>query len=144
MSPTTAALSERRPLAGAAAALTGVALWGTLVILVKTGEETNGLVIGFHRIWVGALGVSAVALASGQFPDRQAFRASAAGGLFFAADIVLFFSAIKLTTVANATPRPARFQRCAWPSGSPANGFADSEIASPEPPPIAPTKWIST
>jgi drug/metabolite transporter (DMT)-like permease len=93
----------RRPLAGAAAALGGVVLWGSLVVLVKTGEETNGLVIGFHRIWVGALGVALVALAVGRFPDRRAFRLSLAGGLLFAADIVLFFSAIKLTTVANAT-----------------------------------------
>jgi drug/metabolite transporter (DMT)-like permease len=102
-SPTTTAATDRRPVAGVAAALTGVVLWGSLVILVKTGEETNGLVMGFHRIWVGALGVSVVALALGQFPDRTAFRTSVPGGLLFAADIVLFFSAIKLTTVANAT-----------------------------------------
>ena len=103
MTPPAATTVARRPLAGAAAALTGVVLWGSLVILVKTGDETNGLVIGFHRIWVGALGVSLVALALGQFPDRRAFRTSVPGGLLFAADIVLFFSAIKLTTVANAT-----------------------------------------
>lgn len=103
MPSTTATIAHRRPLAGVAAALTGVVLWGSLVILVKTGEETNGLVIGFHRIWVGALGVSLVALSLGRFPDRRAFRTSVPGGLLFAADIVLFFSAIKLTTVANAT-----------------------------------------
>jgi drug/metabolite transporter (DMT)-like permease len=95
--------SRRRPVAGALAALTGVVLWGSLVVLVKTGEETNGLVIGFHRIWVGAVGVAVVALVVGRFPDRRAFRISLPGGLLFAADIVLFFSAIKLTTVANAT-----------------------------------------
>ncbi|MEL7210431.1 MAG: DMT family transporter, partial [Actinomycetota bacterium] len=90
-------------MAGTLAALTGVMLWGSLVILVKTGEETNGLVIGFHRIWIGAVGVSLVALAMGRFPDRRAFRVSLPGALFFAADIVFFFSALKLTTVANAT-----------------------------------------
>ena len=99
--PTTAA--NRHPVAGMAAAFTGVMLWGSLVILVKTGDETNGLVIGFHRIWVGALGVSLVAVVLGQAPDRQAFGTSLPGALFFAADIVFFFSAIKLTTVANAT-----------------------------------------
>ena len=103
MASSTTQTVARRPRAGAAAALAGVALWGSLVILVKTGDETNGLVIGFHRMWVGALGVSLVALALGQFPDRRALRLSVPGGLFFAADIVLFFSAIKITTVANAT-----------------------------------------
>lgn len=104
MPPTvTTATAARRPLAGSAAAFTGVLLWGSLVVLVKTGDETNGLVIGFHRIWVGALGVALVAAVLGQFPDRRAFRLSLPGGLLFAADIVLFFSAIKLTTVANAT-----------------------------------------
>jgi drug/metabolite transporter (DMT)-like permease len=103
MPSATTPAAGRRPRAGLLAALTGVVLWGSLVILVKTGDETNGLVIGFHRIWVGALGVSTVALVAGRFPDRRAFRTSLLGGLLFAADIVLFFSAIKLTTVANAT-----------------------------------------
>jgi drug/metabolite transporter (DMT)-like permease len=80
-----------------------VVLWGSLVVLVKTGEETNGLVIGFHRLWVGAAGTALVALVLGRFPDRVAFRTSWVGGVLFGADIVLFFSAIKITTVANAT-----------------------------------------
>jgi drug/metabolite transporter (DMT)-like permease len=101
-SPTPAA-EGTRPVAGTAAALTGVALWGSLVVLVKTGEETNGLVIGFHRIWVGAVAVAIVAFFAGQFPTRAAIRTSIPGGLLFGADIVFFFSAIKLTTVANAT-----------------------------------------
>ena len=94
---------EARPRAGIAAASTGVVLWGALVVLTKLAEETNGLVLGFHRIWVGALGTVVVLAAFGQRLTWRTIRLAWVGGVLFAADIVLFFSALKLTTVANAT-----------------------------------------
>jgi drug/metabolite transporter (DMT)-like permease len=95
--------AEKRPMAGVAAAGTGVMLWGALVVLTKLADETNGLVLGFHRIWVGALGTVVVLALFGQRLTWRTLRLSWLGGVLFAADIVLFFSALKLTTVANAT-----------------------------------------
>jgi drug/metabolite transporter (DMT)-like permease len=94
---------DRRPIAGAAAAGTGVVLWGALVVLTKLADETNGLVLGYHRIWVGALGTVVVLALFGGRVTWRTLRLSWLGGVLFAADIVFFFTALKLTTVANAT-----------------------------------------
>lgn len=92
-----------RPLAGTVAAATGVALWGGLVPLAKAAEDVNGIVLGFHRLWIGAIAVLLVFYATGGRLRRAAIRTSFWGGVLFGIDIIFFFSALKLTTVANAT-----------------------------------------
>ena len=93
----------QRPMAGVLAATTGVVLWGCLVPLAKSAEDVNGIVLGFHRLWIGAIAVLLVFYATGGRLSRQTLRTSFWGGVLFGLDIIFFFSAIKLTTVANAT-----------------------------------------
>lgn len=93
----------QRPLAGVLAATTGVVLWGCLVPLAKSAENVNGIVLGFHRLWIGAVAVLLVFYATGGRLSRRTLRLSFWGGVLFGVDIIFFFSAIKLTTVANAT-----------------------------------------
>lgn len=93
----------QRPLAGVLAATTGVVLWGCLVPLAKSAEDVNGIVLGFHRLWIGAVAVLLVFYATGGRLSHQTLRTSFWGGVLFGLDIIFFFSAIKLTTVANAT-----------------------------------------
>lgn len=93
----------QRPMAGVLAATTGVVLWGVLVPLAKAAEDVNPIVLGFHRLWLGAIAVLLVFYATGGRLSRQMLRTSFWGGVLFGLDIIFFFSAIKLTTVANAT-----------------------------------------
>ncbi len=93
----------QRPMAGVLAATTGVVLWGCLVPLAKSAEDVNGIVLGFHRLWIGAVAVLLVFYATGGRLGRQTLRTAFWGGVLFGLDIIFFFSAIKLTTVANAT-----------------------------------------
>ena len=90
-------------MAGTLAAGTGVLLWGVLLVTTRWVSEVNGLVLGFHRLWVGAVGATIALLIAGGRPNRRALRIALPGGILFGADIGLFFSALKLTTVANAT-----------------------------------------
>src|SRR5262245_47747426 len=93
----------KRPLAGTVAATTGVVLWGCLVPLAKAADNVNGIVLGFHRLWMGALAVLLVFYLTGGRLTRENLRTSFWGGVLFGLDIIFFFSALKLTTVANAT-----------------------------------------
>ena len=94
--------SDRYP-AGVAAVGAGVMVWGGVAVAAKWVEGVDGLVLGFHRLWVGALVTTVVFLASGRRLRVALLRDCLPGGIAFAADIALFFSALKLTTVANAT-----------------------------------------
>jgi drug/metabolite transporter (DMT)-like permease len=94
--------SDRYP-AGVAAVAAGVMVWGGVAVAAKWVEGVDGLVLGFHRLWVGALVTTVVFLASGRRLRVALLRDCLPGGIAFAADIALFFSALKLTTVANAT-----------------------------------------
>lgn len=95
--------AEKRPLAGSVAVLVAVSVWGAMAVVVRLVDDIDGLVLGFHRLWVGALATSALYLATGGRFSWRALRLAAPGGIAFGADIVLFFSALKHTTVANAT-----------------------------------------
>lgn len=79
-----------------------VCAWSTGTVLTK-GIDMGGLAIGFYRfavfsvcivIWLGLRGI--------RF-NWRIMRDSAWGGLALGADVALFFSAIKLTSVVNAT-----------------------------------------
>ena len=98
-----AAPTVQRPMAGVIAAATGVTLWGCLVPLAKAADDVNGIVLGFHRLWIGAIAVLAVFYGTGGRLSRRTLRLSFWGGVLFGLDIIFFFSALKLTTVANAT-----------------------------------------
>ncbi|HEX7167158.1 MAG TPA: DMT family transporter, partial [Acidimicrobiales bacterium] len=101
--PTQPARVERRPLAGALAVLVAVAVWGGVAVVAKLVDEIDGVVLGFHRLWIGAVVTVVVFRARGGRLTLRLLRQCLPGGIAFAVDIVLFFSALKHTTVANAT-----------------------------------------
>lgn len=88
---------------GTAAAVTAVVVWGLSSVALKQIEGLNGLGIACYRIWLGAVLVTCAFRASGRRVTRALLRASLVGGLAFAADLVLFFCAVRATSVANAT-----------------------------------------
>lgn len=81
---------------------------GAVVLLSITGPlakhiELAGLTLGFHRfVWL-AVALTIIMLVRGIRPSWKGLRLSWIPGVLFAANIAMFFTAIKLTTVANAT-----------------------------------------
>jgi drug/metabolite transporter (DMT)-like permease len=96
-------MEEQRPVAGVLAAAASVVVWGMSSVLIKQVHGVSGLIISFHRLWIGALLTSALFLLSGGRFTRRLMRLALPGGLAFGLDIVLFFTAVQETTVANAT-----------------------------------------
>ncbi len=97
--PTTT--DERRGL-GVLATTTAVVLWGATTVLVKE-VDLEGVAVSFHRLWIGALLIVAIFTARGGRITLDLLRRSLLGGVCFLLDIVLFFSAVQETSVANAT-----------------------------------------
>ena len=62
-----------------------------------------GLVLTFYRLWLAAALLSIVVYASGRRLTWATARASWLGGVFLAADMAMFFSAVKLTSIVDAT-----------------------------------------
>lgn len=87
---------------GLAAAGLGTVAWGAAGILVKL-TAISGLTLPLYRLGLGLLLMSAAALALRRRITWAALLASAPGGLFFGADVALFFAALKRTSVADAT-----------------------------------------
>lgn len=92
----------RRPVAGAAAALVGVVMWGSFSVLARKAGDLDGLGLAFHRMWLGALAAVVALRISGTRLTWRIVVASAPGGVLFALDVALFFTALKTTTIANA------------------------------------------
>jgi drug/metabolite transporter (DMT)-like permease len=85
------------------AATVAVVVWGSSIVLVKQVEGVNGLVISFHRLWIGAVLANVAFLASGRRYHWTTVRTALPGGVAFGLDMVLFFSAVQETSIANAT-----------------------------------------
>jgi drug/metabolite transporter (DMT)-like permease len=76
-------------------------VWGAVGVLVKLTSLT-GLTFAMYRLWMGVV-VHLIALAvMRRRLSWRTFLACAPGGVLFALDISLGFTAVKLTTVANA------------------------------------------
>ena len=94
---------QHRPLAGVLAVAAAVLVWGASSVLVKQVDGVGPVAISFHRLWIGAALTAVAFVASGGRFSRRLIRLAAPGGIAFGADIVLFFSALTETSVANAT-----------------------------------------
>ena len=92
-----------RPAAGVGAAAFAVLVWGTSSVLIKEVPELDGAAVGIYRLWIGALLIATLFLASGGRFTWRLLRLSLWGGVAFGADILLFFGALQHTSVANAT-----------------------------------------
>jgi drug/metabolite transporter (DMT)-like permease len=93
--------SKRQPIGLGASALAAI-LWGfggIFAVLISA----PGLVLTFYRLWLGAALLLVVTYASGRKLTWATVRASWLGGVFLAGDMALFFSAVKFTTIVDAT-----------------------------------------
>src|SRR4051794_10987565 len=100
--------AARYTAAGTLGALVAVIMWGGASVLAKSADHVDGLTLAFHRLWVGALAMFVIyTLRGGRLRGGRLrlklLRAALPAGIAFAADIGLFFTAVKHTTVANAT-----------------------------------------
>ena len=87
---------------GLVGALIAVSAWSTGTVLTK-GIEMGGLAIGTYRFAIFSVGIMLWLWRRGSPLTLQSMRDSAWGGLALGGDIAFFFSAIKLTSVVNAT-----------------------------------------
>ncbi|MEO1057250.1 MAG: DMT family transporter [Actinomycetota bacterium] len=95
--------AERRELSrGLLGALIAVCAWSTGTVLVA-GIDMGGLATGFYRFAVFAVGIVVWMYFAGTPFRLRIMRDSMWGGLALAGDIALFFSAVKLTSIVNAT-----------------------------------------
>jgi len=91
-----------RLAAGTAGATVAVVMWGAASVLAKSAD-VDGLTLAFHRLWVGAAAMVVIYAFRGGWVRPRLLWAALPGGVAFSADITLFFTAVKHTTVANAT-----------------------------------------
>lgn len=85
-----------------AATAVGTVAWGSAGVLVKL-TSIGGLDLPFYRLWFGFAVIALVVLVARRRVSFAALRASLPGALFYCADVVLFFGALKRTSVAEAT-----------------------------------------
>ncbi len=76
--------------------------WGASGVFAKA-ISLGGLTVVAYRFWMSTIVFFAFMALTNRLPNRQAYRAALPGAVALAVDVVLFFSAVKLTTVANAT-----------------------------------------
>jgi drug/metabolite transporter (DMT)-like permease len=76
--------------------------WG-LVPLVLKQVEMPTLAFASYRLWAGVALYGVIFAVMRRRPAPGTVRATAVGGVLFAGDIVLTFTAFRLTSVANAT-----------------------------------------
>jgi len=100
---TAGSIDARRPGLGVLSAASAVVVWGGSTVAIKQVDELTAIGVACYRIWVGALVVTLLFVATGGRVTRALVRASLWGGLTFTADLVLFFSAVQETSIANAT-----------------------------------------
>src|SRR6266571_3049057 len=95
-------LDARRAALGRASMVLAVLIWGWGSVFIKI-SSLQGVAFGFYRLWLGFLVMLIALVATRRKLTARSLRASAPGGLLFALDVALFFSAIKLTSIADAT-----------------------------------------
>lgn len=89
------------PIAIAAAAI-AVSAWGLSGVVAKA-IDIEGIALAGYRFTLFSLVVGALMTLRGARPTLRILRVSMWGGISLAVDAGLFFTAVKLTTVANVT-----------------------------------------
>lgn len=87
--------------AGIVAVSVTTVVWGSVGVLIKT-TSISGLTFAMYRLWAGVLVHLVALLVVRRKLSWATFKACAPGGVLFALDISLGFSAVKLTAIANA------------------------------------------
>lgn len=88
--------------AGMTAVIFGAVAWGSTGIFVEE-IRLDALPITFYRLWLGVVLLGTLLLVRRRRVSLAVVSRSVVAGLFLAADIALFFAALKLTSVAVAT-----------------------------------------
>ena len=83
------------------AVTTAVVAWGFGAILVKV-MSIDGISLSFYRLWFGTLLMLAVCAGMRMRLTLAGLRSAVPGGIVFGVNVVLFFSAVNHTTIANA------------------------------------------
>lgn len=86
-------------LLGSAVAAVGWGFGGIFATLAPS----PGLVVTSYRLWIGAGLLTTVVYGSGRRLSLRSLRAAFLGGLCLVCDMSMFFSAIKLTSIVDAT-----------------------------------------
>jgi drug/metabolite transporter (DMT)-like permease len=97
---TPAAAAPPRQRLGIAAVSVATVLWASGTVLAKW-SSLSGLAFATYRLWTGVLISLVSLLVMRRRLTWTMFRASAFGGVFFAVDIALHFSSVKLTSIAD-------------------------------------------
>lgn len=84
------------------AAVVAVVTWGIGPLFVKA-TDLPGFTVALYRLFFGGLFMAGLLHARGGRLRLATFRASAAGGVAFGVNILFFFTAVKQTSVADAT-----------------------------------------
>ncbi len=84
------------------AVLAAVVAWGLGNVLIKY-IRLSGLSIAFNRLWLGAAVFTLLLMAQGGRITWRSLRFALPGGVAFGLDVVLFFTAVKHTSVADAS-----------------------------------------
>jgi drug/metabolite transporter (DMT)-like permease len=93
---------SRHQVGGLAASALASVGWGFGAIFARL-TSASGLVLAFYRLWLAAGLLAIVVYASGGHLTWRSFRATWLGGVFLAGDMTMFFCAVKLTSVVDAT-----------------------------------------
>src|SRR4051794_14237376 len=87
---------------GTVAAAIAVTSWGIGPVVVKD-TDLGGLAVAFYRLSLGAVLMVVIHYGTGRRLRWRTLVGAVPGGLAFGFDILLFFTAVKWTTVADAT-----------------------------------------
>jgi len=93
-------LEATRRRLGIVAVSVATAVWATGTVIAKW-SSLSGLSFAMFRLWAGVAVSLVVLLVMRRRLSWKVFRATGLGGVFFAADLALHFSAVKLTSVAD-------------------------------------------
>jgi len=115
-------LGKKQKSLGLGAAVVAAALWGFGGIIVKLASS-SALALSFYRLWIGAVALAVITLATGRRVTWMTMKYSWLGGLLFAGDLLTFYSAVKLTSivVASLIGRFNRRSSSCWRDGCSAN-----------------------
>jgi drug/metabolite transporter (DMT)-like permease len=92
----------QRSTAGAGAAGAAVVAWGLGNNIAKYAR-LPGPSLAFSRLWLGGAWFTLLLYGRGGRLTRRALRVAAPGGLAFGLDVLLFFTSLKHTSVADAS-----------------------------------------
>jgi drug/metabolite transporter (DMT)-like permease len=87
---------------GVGAATFAMVAWGFSAVLVVLVKQP-GLVVALERLWLGVPFVGALLAISRRRLNWLILWRAVPGGIFLCGDMALFFSAVKLTSIADAT-----------------------------------------